>query len=230
VHLVAGSLRLPTSRLDVTGVSEESANDRALPRIGVSVKWKASKDVAASFGALCVEMRWTGWGTCAVLECVITVDSMPEESFRDFVRSIRARLQDKGPVGTFLLSELDAAISHGVEERNSTQRDRRVSTPAEVIGRRTASDEELLAIVIGTLGTYLLTLPAVADSLTNYLHEQHRLQQIEITLDPSLLGDEGQQTGRIPMDAAIPRLQSEQALAALRELQAFLPEIIEEGE
>jgi len=105
-----------------------------------------------------------------------------------------------------------------------------VSTPAEVIGRRTASDEELLAIVIGTLGTYLLTLPAVADSLTNYLHEQHRLQQIEITLDPSLLGDEGQQTGRIPMDAAIPRLQSEQALAALRELQAFLPEIIEEGE
>jgi hypothetical protein len=155
---------------------------------------------------------------------------MPEESYRDFLRSIRVRLQDKGPVGTFLLSELDAEISRGVEEWNSTQRDRRVSTPAEVIGRRAAGDEELLAILIGTLGTYLLTLPAVADNLLDYLRQRHNLQQVEITLDPSLLGDEGQQTGRIPMDAAIPRLQGEQALAALRELQAFLPEIIEEGE
>ena len=154
---------------------------------------------------------------------------MPEESFRDLVRSIRVRLQ-AGPLGTFLLSELDAAISRGVEERNSSQGDRRVSTPEEVIGRRTASDEEVLAIVIGTFGRYLLTLPAVADNLTNYLHERHHVQQIEITLDPSLLGDEGQQTGRIPMEAAIPRLQGEQALGALRELQVLLPEISEKGE
>ena len=148
---------------------------------------------------------------------------MPEESVRDLVRHIRAVLQDKGPVGAFLLSELDASISRGIEEMPLTSRTEKLETE-QFIGRRIATDEELLGIVVSTLETYLLTLPAVVDSFSSYMQGHYKVQQIEISLDPSLLGAERQLTGRTPIDAITPRLQDHKALAAMRQLTELVAE------
>jgi hypothetical protein len=148
---------------------------------------------------------------------------MPEESVRDLVRHIRAVLQNKGPLGTFLLSELDASISRGVDELPPNFGIERPGVE-QFIGRRIATNEELLGIVVSTLETYLLTLPAVVNSLSSYLREHYKVQKIEVTLDPSLLGEEQQQTGRASIDAITPRLEDEKALAAIRELMEVVSE------
>ena len=148
---------------------------------------------------------------------------MAEESVRDLVRQIRGSLQEKGSLGTFLLSELDASISRGIDELPPTSETEKPE-PEQLIGRRIATDEELLGIVISTLETYLVTLPAVVDSLSGYLRERYNIQQIEVTLDPSLLGEERQQSGRAPIDAIIPRLHDDKALAAMKQLSAVVSE------
>jgi hypothetical protein len=142
---------------------------------------------------------------------------MPEESVRELVRHVRAVLQQKGALGAFLLSELDASISRGVEEVPSNYHDQ-IWRAEEIIGRRAPSEEELLQILTSTLHTYLFTLPATADSLSKYLREHYGIQQVEITLDPSLLDEERQATGRAQIDAIVPRIQDGKAIVALKEL------------
>lgn len=142
---------------------------------------------------------------------------MAEESVRDLVRHVRAVLQEKGPLGAFLLSELDTSISRGGEELGSANGTKNPH-PDQVIGRRMATDEELLEIVVSTLETYLLTLPRVVDSLTSQLRESFGIREIEVTLDPSLLSQERQEAGRAPINLVIPRLRDGKALTAIKEL------------
>jgi hypothetical protein len=145
---------------------------------------------------------------------------MAEESVRDTIRHVRAALQEKGPLGSFLLAELDASISRGMEEFPvSAVPGRKV--PEQIIGRRPPTDDELLVILVGTLKTYLVTLPAVADSSLRYLSEHYGVKDVEITLDPSILGDEAPRTGHARIDAILPRL-GEQGLSALRQLDEFV--------
>lgn len=135
-------------------------------------------------------------------------------------------LQEKGPLGAFLLSELDASISRGVEETSSSDRQEKV-LPTQIIGRRAPNDAELLGILVSTFETYLLTLPAVSDSLTTYLRGHHKVEQVEVTLDPSLLGVERQRTGRAQIDEIAPRIPDENARAALRALNEFVAEAMD---
>ena len=142
---------------------------------------------------------------------------MAEESVRNLVRHVRTVLQEKGPLGAFLLSELDTSISRGAEELGSDNRSD-WHQPDQVIGRRIATDEELLEIVVSTLETYLLTLPRVVDSLTSHLQESFGIRDIEVTLDPSLLSQERQEAGRAPISSVAPRLPDVKALNAIKEL------------
>lgn len=151
---------------------------------------------------------------------------MAEESVRDLVRYIRTALQEKGPLGAFLLSELDASISRGVEETSSGDRQDKV-LPAQIIGRRAPNDAELLGILVSTFETYLLTLPAVSNSLTTYLREHYKVEQVEVTLDPSLLGVERQRTGRAQIDEIAPRTSDANVRAALIELNGLVVEAMD---
>jgi hypothetical protein len=147
---------------------------------------------------------------------------MAEESVRDLVRHVRRVLQEKGSIGAFLLSELDASISRGVNEL--ARDDHEKTLPAQVIGRRTPTEEELLGILLSALETYLLTLPTVADSLRSYLREHYKVEHIEITLDPSLLVDELNETGRVRLDMIVPRTADEKAVTALEQLREIAAE------
>lgn len=136
-------------------------------------------------------------------------------------------LQEKGPIGAFLLSELDASISRGVDEAPNDGTEKPV--PAQAVGRRTPTEMELLGILASTLETYLLVLPGVARSLSSYLAEHHKVRDVEITLDPSLLGDELQQTGRARIGAVVPHLPDEKGLIALKQIRGILADIGTEG-
>ena len=152
---------------------------------------------------------------------------MAEESVRDLVRNVRRALQEKGPVGGFLLAELDASISRGVEEVAPTDREK--VSPTQIVGRREPSEEELLSILVGTLETYLLVLPSVAESCASHLRDHYKVEQVEISLDPSLLGDELQLTGRARIDMVVPARRDEKVLVALAELRQITSEA-REGE
>lgn len=150
---------------------------------------------------------------------------MATESVQEFVRSIRASLRERGPLGTFLLSQLEAAISRGIDEQNVSTLERVGWRAEDDVGSRTADDDELIAIVVNTFVTYLATFPAVADEIADYLREHYRVRQVEISLDPSLLGEAQGVDGRIPLESAIPRLQSDAAIQALGTLQTLLPRL-----
>jgi hypothetical protein len=142
---------------------------------------------------------------------------MAEDSIRDLVRQVRSTLRRKGSLGTFLLSELDASISQGIEEVSLGDQAERAA-PRQIIGRRMPDEDELLEILISVLRTYLLTLPEAADSLATHLREQHKIEHIEIALDPSLLDEELQRTGLVRLDAIVPGVLNVKASDALRQL------------
>ena len=150
---------------------------------------------------------------------------MAEESVRDIVRYVRRVLQEKGPIGVFLLAELDASISRGVEEVARTDRDKVL--PTQVVGRRTPNEEELQSILVSTLETYLVVLPGVAHSLASYLREHYKVEHVEISLDPSLLGDELQQTGRARIDMIVPPNRDEKVLNAISQLRQMTTEAMD---
>jgi hypothetical protein len=139
--------------------------------------------------------------------------SMADESVRDVVRRVRATLQEKGPVGTFLLAELDAAISRGVEDLSMGSGKGR--TASETPGRRSPNEAELLGLLYGVFDTYLITLPSVAASLTTHLREHFGVDHCEVTLDSSLLGDELQLAGRARIDSIVPEAPKEQVIEAI---------------
>jgi hypothetical protein len=113
---------------------------------------------------------------------------MAEESIRDLVRYVRRSLQESDERGAFLLSELDASISRGSEE--FPRDDAGDEYSMEGGGSRALSEAELLEVLASVFETYLVTLPAMATSLISELRERSRIDRVEITLDPSLLGDE----------------------------------------
>ena len=141
---------------------------------------------------------------------------MADESVRDVVRGVRRTLQEKGPAGSFLLAELDAAISRGVDDLPVGSR--RKGAPSEITGRRSPNEAELLGILYSVLDTYLITLPSVSASLTNHLRERFGVDHCEITLDPSLLGDELQLAGRARVDAIVPLAPDKKVIDALGEM------------
>jgi hypothetical protein len=151
---------------------------------------------------------------------------MAELSVRELVRHTRAVLQRKGPVGAFLLAELDASISRGIEgappEKYTDQDDETNSRVDTALGgnsgRRILNEEELLEILVSVLQTYLVTLPAVTDSLTEYLRNRHDIDQVRITLDPSLLNEDGRRAGQVSLEEIAPRLADKAAKDAVREL------------
>jgi hypothetical protein len=149
---------------------------------------------------------------------------MADESVRDIVRRVRSVLQEKGPVGAFLLAELDASISRGVDDLPTPE-----SKPArsvEIPGRRSPEEAELVEILHGVFETYLVTLPSVAASLTTQLHDRFGCDHCEVALDPSLLGDELQLSGRARIDAIVPLVPNEEASRALREIRRLVADIV----
>jgi len=146
---------------------------------------------------------------------------MADESVRDIVRRVRRTLQEKGPLGAFLLAELDAAISRGTDELPEGLRNSKAAS-SETAGMRSPNEDELLAILHNVFETYLITLPSVAASLTSRLRDRFAVAHCEITLDPSLLGDELQLTGRVRLDAIVPSSPDIQVVEALSKIGRLL--------
>jgi hypothetical protein len=142
---------------------------------------------------------------------------MADESVRDIVRRVRGSLQEKGPAGAFLLAELDRAISRGVDLTTDSRRGKRTQLD-QSSGRRDPSEAELLEILSSVFETYLVTLPAVTESLNTHLRERYKVEHCEIDIDRSLLGDELQLTGRARVEAAIPAPPKEQIRVAILEI------------
>ena len=145
---------------------------------------------------------------------------MAEESIRDLVRYVRRSLQESDERGAFLLSELDSSISRGSEE--FPRDDAGDEYPGEGNGSRALSEVELLEVLASVFETYLVTLPAMATSLISELRERSRIDRVEITLDPSLLGDELQQTGRARIDTVVPSIPNQAMVESLRAINEFV--------
>jgi hypothetical protein len=145
---------------------------------------------------------------------------MADESVRDVVRRVRSTLLEKGPAGSFLLAELDAAILRGVDDLpvGSQRGGERSDTP----GKRSPNEAELIEIIYSVFDTYLVTLPSVAASLTNHLREKFGVDHCEVTLDRSLLGDELQLAGRARIDAIVPLAPDRQVAEALGNIARLL--------
>jgi hypothetical protein len=142
---------------------------------------------------------------------------MADETVREIVRRVRGSLQEKGPAGAFLLAELDRAISRGVDLTTSSGKGKRTRTD-QSSGRRDPSEAELLEILSSVFETYLVTLPAVTESLNAHLRERYKVEHCEIDIDRSLLGDELQLTGRARVEAAIPAPPKDEVKLAIREI------------
>jgi hypothetical protein len=142
---------------------------------------------------------------------------MADETVREIVRRVRTTLQEKGPAGAFLLAELDGAISRGVDLTARTQGGKRVRAE-EASGRRSPNEAELLEMLSSVLETYLVTLPAITESLNVRLRERYKIEHCEVDIDRSLLGDELQVTGRARVEAAIPSPPSNEVRNAIREI------------
>jgi hypothetical protein len=145
---------------------------------------------------------------------------MADESVRDVVRRVRSTLLEKGPAGSFLLAELDAAILRGTDDLPVGARSG--GQPSDTPGNRIPNDAELIEIIYGVFETYLVTLPSIAASLTTHLRERFGVDHCEITLDRSLLGDELQLAGRARIDAIVPLAPDKQAAEALRNIARLL--------
>lgn len=146
--------------------------------------------------------------------------AMADETVLELVRRVRSTLQAKGPAGAFLLSELDAAISRGVDDLFDQSRGR--IEPYEAQGRRSLNEGELLEILYGVFDTYLITLPSVASSMTTSLRERFGIDHCEVTLDRSLLADDLQSFGRARIDAIIPLTAEERVTESIREIGRLL--------
>jgi hypothetical protein len=142
---------------------------------------------------------------------------MADETVRDIVRRVRTSLQEKGPAGAFLLAELDGAISRGVD-LTARPKAGRTASAEEVSGRRSPNEAELLEMLSSVFETYLVTLPAVTESLNVHLRERYQVNHCEIDIDRSLLGDELQATGRARVEAAIPSPPSSKVKDAISEI------------
>jgi hypothetical protein len=101
------------------------------------------------------------------------------------------------------LAELARAISRGVDLTTDSRKGKRTQSD-QSSGRRDPSEAELLEILSSVFETYLVTLPAVTESLNAHLRERYKVEHCEIDIDRSLLGDELQLTGRAHVEAAIP--------------------------
>jgi hypothetical protein len=141
---------------------------------------------------------------------------MPEESIRDLVGYVRRSLPGRGQLGAFLLSELDSSISRGADE--FPRHDDEEEHPSEMNESRTLDEAELLEVLSSVFETYLVLLPAMAASLTSELTERSSFERVEITLDPSLLADELQQTGRARIDAVVPPTPNEAMVQSLHKI------------
>lgn len=143
---------------------------------------------------------------------------MADESITDLVRRVRSSLQERGPLGAFLLTELEAAIASGIEEDLSSKRQGDVS--AETPGRRAPTEAELLDILAGVFETYLVTLPSIARAMSKQLNEKFRIEDCEIELDRSLLRAELQTAGRTHLDEVIPKTEQNvsEAVLAIRRI------------
>jgi hypothetical protein len=149
---------------------------------------------------------------------------MADESVRDIVRRVRSVLQEKGPPGAFLLADLDASISRGVDDLPTP--DSKSARSYEITGRRSPEEAELVEILQGVFETYLVTLPSAAASLTTHLHDGFGVDHCEVALDPSLLGDELQVSGRARIDAIVPLVPNEKASSALREIRRLVADTV----
>ena len=145
---------------------------------------------------------------------------MAIESVRDLVRHVRSTLLEKGPAGSFLVAELDAAILRGVGDLPVGSQKR--GEPSDTPGNRSPNETELIEIIYGVFDTYLVTLPSIATSLTAYMRERFGVDHCEVTLDRSLLGDELQLTGRARIDAIVPLAPDGQAVEALLKIARLL--------
>lgn len=146
---------------------------------------------------------------------------MADESITDLVRRVRSSLQERGPLGAFLLTELEAAIASGIEEDLSSKRKGDVS--AETPGRRAPTEPELLDILAGVFETYLVTLPSIASAMSKRLNEKFQIEDCEIELDRSLLRAELQTTGRTHLDEVIPKTE-QNVSEAVREIRRIARE------
>lgn len=139
---------------------------------------------------------------------------MADESIIDLVRRVRGSLQERGPLGAFLLTELEAAIASGIEVDDSSSK-MKGNDSAETPGRRAPTEAELLDILAGVFETYLVTLPSIANALRKQLNEKFRIEDCEIELDRSLLRAESQTTGRTHLDEVIPMTEKNASEAIL---------------
>ena len=129
---------------------------------------------------------------------------MADESVTDLIRRVRTSLQERGPLGAFLLTELESAIASGIED-DSRPSTRDTGASLEAPGRRAPTEAELLEILAGVLETYLLTLPSIANAMTVRLRERFQITDCEIELDRSLLRAELETAGLTRLDAVIPK-------------------------
>ncbi len=75
-----------------------------------------------------------------------------------------------------------------------------------------------MEILSNVFETYLVTLPAMTESLNAHLRKRYQVEHCEIDIDRSLLGDELQLTGRVRVEAAIPAPPEDGVKFAIREI------------
>jgi hypothetical protein len=148
--------------------------------------------------------------------------AMPEENVRDLVRRVREQLQAAGPLGAFLLAELDSSISRGVDDDAF----RKIPPKGQVEhqGRRAANEVELFEILSGVLETYLVTLPSAAREFNNFLKDKFQVDHFEIAVDPSLLDNDIQVAGRATWERVVPST-NERLIGAMKEINTIVQRV-----
>jgi hypothetical protein len=106
---------------------------------------------------------------------------------RDMVDRLRLGLADRGAVGRFLLDQIDAALSAGIEVR---QEPLRKGTRSEWdkggIVRRAPSDLEMLLIHLQVLRAYFVDAQRVAVAASQALRQKFEVDEVVLALEPDL--------------------------------------------
>lgn len=112
---------------------------------------------------------------------------LPPALAREIVDRLRLGLTGRGPVGRFLLDQIDAALGAGIEMRQEPlRRGNRSEWDKGGIVRRAPSDLEILRIHLQVLQAYFVDAEQVATAASQTLRQHFHVDEVILALEPDL--------------------------------------------
>jgi len=111
-----------------------------------------------------------------------------DNDFRDATQRLRTGLTEWGPLGAFLIEQIDQLIAAGVEspeEEVTFHRGRRKRTGKAVLSLRAPSPEELFQLHLQVLNAYLREMPQILSSAESTLRS-YGVREILVSTAPDL--------------------------------------------